>query len=79
PPCTSVLDLPLIAGMWRRADTRRSSPTSIVNVHIFQFAHAVIRSTLTSAHKVNVTQMPMRLVAVITALGHGPTGCWYSQ
>jgi hypothetical protein len=65
--------------MWRRANTRRSSPTSIANVHIFQFANAVIRSTLTSTHKVSVTQMQMRLVTVITALRRGPTGYWYPQ
>jgi len=39
----------------------------------------VIRSTLTSAHKVSVTQMQMRLVTVITALRRGPTGYWYPQ
>jgi len=33
-------------------------------LHIFQFAKAVIRSTLISAHKVSVTQMQMRLVAL---------------
>ena len=41
---------------------------------MFQFANAVTLSTLTSAHKLSVTQVQIRLVTVITALRRGPTG-----
>ena len=45
--------------------------TSIVNVHIFQFANAVTRSTLTSAAQTRRGLIcQMRLVTVITTLRH---------